>query len=173
MTEVDHITALVAPVVESAGYLLYDVQRNGGTLVVLVQGPNGVDVDELSVLSRQVSSVLDDHDPIPGRYTLELSSPGVERRLRRPDHFEGAIGEVVNIRTLPGEQGRRRLVGELCSADNGEIVVDDEDAGRVSVSLDEIDKARTVFNWGPGPRPGRGSQTKAGSSGRQAGGRGR
>ncbi len=173
MSDVDDLAALIAPIVESAGYAVYDVQRNGGTLSVLVQGPEGIDIDDLSSLSRQVSVLLDEHDPIPGRYTLELSSPGVERRLRRLDHFQGAVGEQVNIRTVPGEQGRRRVVGQLLSVENGCIVVDDSETGEVSVSLDEIDKARTVFEWGPTPRPGRGPQTKAGSSGRQAGGRGR
>lgn len=153
MTELDAITDLVAPLVDDAGYELYDVQRNGGILSVLVQGADGIDIDELTALSRKVSATLDEHDPIPGRYTLEVSSPGVERRLRREDHFVGAIGETINIRTLAGPRGRRRIVGELSEVDGDILTVEDPDAGTVRLSINEIEKARTVFVWGPAPRP--------------------
>ncbi|MDG2112450.1 MAG: ribosome maturation factor RimP, partial [Actinomycetota bacterium] len=143
MAELDTITALVAPLVGEAGYELYDVQRNGGTLAVLVQGPDGVDIDELSALSRAVSATLDEHDPIPGKYTLEVSSPGVERRLRREEHFAGAVGETVNIRTLAGPSGRRRIVGELQKVDGDLLTVDDQATGTTCLRIAEIEKART------------------------------
>ena len=92
MSETDKILKLVAPIVSDAGYELYDVQRNDSTLSVLVQGLDGVSIDDLTNLSRAVSALLDEHDPIPGRYTLEVSSPGVERRLRNIDHFASAVG---------------------------------------------------------------------------------
>lgn len=170
MTDVDQLTDLVAPVVCGAGYQLYDVERNGGTVAVLVQGTEGVDIDELSRLSRQISALLDEHDPIPSRYTLEVSSPGVERRLRRIEHFEGAVGELVNIRTLATPEGRRRIIGELCAVDGQLLTVDDREQGTTQIRLDQIEKARTVFEWGPTPRP---NGKNAGSAGHTTGGRGR
>ncbi|MBK01206.1 MAG: hypothetical protein CL464_01930 [Acidimicrobiaceae bacterium] len=148
------IFSLIEPVVEASGHRLYDIQHNGGTLAVLVQSENDLGVDELSLLSRSVSVVLDEHDPIPGRYTLEISTAGVERRLHQVGHFAGAIGEIVSIRTTPAGDGRRRIVGSLVSVEDGLLTVQDSESGIVTIPLDEIEKARTVFEWGPTPKPG-------------------
>jgi ribosome maturation factor RimP len=148
------IFLLIEPVVEASGHRLYDIQHNGGTLAVLVQSENDLGVDELSLLSRSVSVVLDEHDPIPGRYTLEISTAGVERRLHQVGHFAGAIGEIVSIRTTPAVDGRRRIVGSLVSVEDGLLTVQDSESGIVTIPLDEIEKARTVFEWGPTPKPG-------------------
>ena len=148
------ISSLVEPVVQASGHHLYDVQHNGGTLTVLVESQKALGVDELSELSRVLSNALDDDDPIPGRYTLEVSTPGVERRLRRAGHFAGAIGETVNIRTTPGTNGRRRIVGNLISVDGEFITIDESNRETVTIHIDEIEKARTVFEWGGGPKPG-------------------
>ena len=98
----------------------------------------------LTDLARQVSVLFDDADPLPGRYTLEVSSPGLERRLRTKEHFEAAIGEHVTVRTAPGDNGRRRITGELQTVTDKGVTVANE-----LVAFDEIDKARTVFEWGP------------------------
>jgi ribosome maturation factor RimP len=148
------IFSLIEPVIEASGHHLYDIRHNGGTLAVLVQSENALGVEELSLLSRTVSVVLDEHDPIPGRYTLEVSTPGVERHLHHVDHFIGAIGEIINIRTTPGMNGRRRIVGNLVSVEDELLNVEDPESGLVSISIDEIEKARTVFEWGPTPKPG-------------------
>ncbi len=163
------IFSLVQPVVEASGHNLYDIHQSGGTLAVLVDGGDGLGVDDLSQLSRDVSTVLDEHDPIPGRYTLEISTPGVERRLREEKHFEGALGEVVNIRTNPGPEGRRRIVGTLVDVDSGVLTVDTSDLGATIVPLTEVEKARTVFEWGPAPKPGA-SGKKNGSNNNHKGG---
>ena len=146
--------SLIEPVVEASGHQLYDIQHNGGTLAVLVDGHDGIGVEELAQLSRTVSTVLDEHDPIPGRYTLEVSTPGVERRLRNESHFSSAIGEVVNVRTTPEPDGRRRVVGTLLSFEDGALTIDDANSGVTEIPLTQIEKARTVFEWGPAPKPG-------------------
>jgi len=148
------IFSLVQPVVEASGHSLYDIHQSGGTLAVLVDSGDGLGVDDLSQLSRDVSTVLDEHDPIPGRYTLEVSTPGVERRLRQEDHFTGAIGEIVNVRTNPGPDGRRRIVGTLLSVSDGLLTIDSSDLGAIELHMTEVEKARTVFEWGPTPKPG-------------------
>ena len=90
---------LVAPIASDLGLDLYDVEQRGGTLRVTLDTPAGADagvtLDELALASRLVSRELDQADPIPGRYTLEVTSPGVERALRTPAHFQRELGKVV------------------------------------------------------------------------------
>jgi ribosome maturation factor RimP len=143
------VAELVAPVLEAQGLELFDVELKGGTLRVSVDRPGGIDMEALGVATEQVSALLDRHDPVPGDcYTLEVSSPGVERPLRTPDHFRRFVGTTVAVRTKPGVEGERRIEGELEAAHDDGIVV----AGR-SLAYDEIDRARTVFEWGPAPKP--------------------
>lgn len=160
----DRLVEIIAPLVASVDLELYDLEHTGGTLRVLVTGADGIDVDRLGDLTRRISVALDAADPIPGRYTLEVSSPGLERPLRTMVHFAGAVGETVTVRTRPGEQGRRRVRGELLSADAGLLVIADADAGAdepVEVPLAEVEKARTVFEWDSAGRP---TRTKKGTA---------
>ena len=152
--QLDAMFSLIEPVVEASGHQLYDIQHNGGTLAVLVDCDDGIGIEQLAQLSRSVSKVLDEHDPIPGRYTLEVSTPGVERRLRNESHFSGAIGEIVNVRTTPEPDGRRRVVGTLVSVEGDTLTIDDANTGVTRIHLTQIEKARTVFEWGPAPKPG-------------------
>jgi ribosome maturation factor RimP len=101
----------------------------------------------VSEATRVVSAALDRHDPVPGRYTLEVSSPGVERTLRTPDHFERFVGTTVNVKTHPDVEGERRVEGSLEAADDDGIVV----AGR-RIAYADVERARTVFVWGPAER---------------------
>jgi len=143
------VAELVAPLLEAEGLELFDVELKGGTLRVSVDRPGGIDMEALSAATEQVSALLDRHDLVPGeRYTLEVSSPGVERPLRTPDHFRRFVGTTVAVRTKAGVEGERRIEGELEAADDRGITV----AGR-SLAYDEIDRARTVFEWGPAPKP--------------------
>ncbi len=83
---------------------LYDVEFSTGTLNVVVNRPGGVDVEALTSANRTISEWLDANDPIPGRFTLDVSSPGLERRLRTVTHFKSAVGEVVTLRELRGKR---------------------------------------------------------------------
>jgi ribosome maturation factor RimP len=105
-----------------------------------------------------VSAALDEIDPIPGRYTLTVSSPGLERRLRTPAHFTRAIGEAVTLRMHAGTEDVRRVSGTLESADATActLVGPDLPDGSLRVAYDEIERARTVFAWGPQPKRVRG-----------------
>ena len=80
------------------GLDLYDVELAKGTLSVTVTKEGGVDLESLTKANRTISEWLDANDPIPGRYTLDVSSPGLERRLRTPGHFLSTVGEVVTLR---------------------------------------------------------------------------
>ena len=161
------VRALVAPIASDLGLDLYDVEQRGGTLRVTLDTPAGaqagVTLDELALASRLVSRELDHADPIPGRYTLEVTSPGVERALRTPAHFQRELGKVVAIRLRDVGNEERRLTGTLVAADDSTATIDVEGTLR-TVALDDIDRAKTVFSWGAAPKPGAGKKRKELSS---------
>jgi ribosome maturation factor RimP len=162
MTVVERVRAAVDPLLGDLGLEVYDVEHTGGTLRITVDREGGVDLDTIALATRIVSRQLDHADPIPGRYTLEVTSPGLERTLRTPAHFERAVGSVVNVRTLPDVEGERRAKGELIAADQDGIAVKQDDGVERRLRYDAIERARTVFEWGPSPRPAKpGSQKKA------------
>lgn len=156
------VRALVEPLVVDLGLELYDLEQRGGTLRVTIDTPPGssgsVNLDALATATRLISRELDHSDPIPGRYTLEVTSPGVERPLRIPEHFAREIGKDVALRLRPGDDGRRRIRGLLVASTPDTITVrtginDDATPIEETVSIDQIEKAHTVFEWGPTPKP--------------------
>jgi ribosome maturation factor RimP len=153
------VTRLVAPLVADLQLDLYDVELRGGTLRITVDTPpgsaKGVDLDTLALVTRMVSRDLDHDDPMPGHYTLEVTSPGLERQLRTPHHFQRELGKTVAIRLRDVVHGERRIQGVLTVADDAAIgvQVDGEPEAR-TYTYDQIDRARTVFEWGPAPKPG-------------------
>jgi ribosome maturation factor RimP len=136
------------PLVEPLGLELYDVEFSAGTLNVVVSRAGGVDLESLTKANRTISEWLDANDPIAGRFTLDVSSPGLERRLRTAVHFKSAIGEVVTLRELRGNEPTRRLEGTLTQVTDSSLTLDEQTLGEVSVPLDKIERARTVFAWG-------------------------
>jgi ribosome maturation factor RimP len=160
MPDVDTIARAVEPVVTTLDLELYDVELTGPsrarTLRVLVDRPGGVDIDTLTAAAEALSPVLDATpavgDACPGRYTLEVSSPGLERRLRTPDHFRSAVASTVSIKTTAGDTGLRRR-GVLLAADDDGIDVE-FDTGREHLRYPDVAQARTVFEWRPAPKPG-------------------
>ncbi|MGH9137077.1 MAG: ribosome maturation factor RimP [Acidimicrobiales bacterium] len=147
-TVTDRVHDVVAPVLEQLGLDLYDVEHRGGMLRITVTREGGVDLDAIADATRAVSRALDESDPIPGRYTLEVSSPGLERALRTPGHFAAAVGDAVTVKTKPDVEGERRVAGQLVSADDHTVTVRADDGAERTLRFDQIDKARTVFEWG-------------------------
>ena len=155
------VRALVEPIAADLRLDLYDVEQRGGTMRVTLDTPAGsaasVDLDQLALATRLISRELDHADPIPGKYTLEVTSPGVERTLRTPAHFRREVGKRVSVRLADVDAAQRRFDGVLVAADDASATfrVDDGDetTERV-VALASIDRARTVFEWGPQPKPG-------------------
>jgi ribosome maturation factor RimP len=142
--------ALVAPVVEAAGLDLVEVtfHREAGRKVlrVVVDRDGGVDLDTISDTAEKVSRRLDLEGFAPGPYALEVSSPGIERPLRRPVDFERRVGDRVKIRTAEPIEGARNHTGVLVSAD-AEAIVIATDGGELHVPHDRIASARTVADW--------------------------
>ncbi len=153
-TETKDLVDALSPILEARGLDLVDVELHGAQLTVFVDREGGVGLDELGEATRDVSAALDDIDPLPGRYTLSVSSPGLERRLRTPAHFARAVGEKVTVRVDAGTADVRRLTGTLEAADETgcTLVGPEVPDGEARIGYDQIERARTVFEWGPEPR---------------------
>jgi ribosome maturation factor RimP len=144
----------VLPLVDALGCRLYDLELSGSgrarTLRVLIDRDGGVDLEAITAATQAISAALDTSSAINGPFLLEVSSPGLERPLRRPEHFTGAIGETVTISSHT-DSGPERRRGTLVDAGELACVVE-IDGARVEIAYDSITKARTVFEWGPEPR---------------------
>jgi len=158
---VEDLFAALRPTVDAIGLELVDVEMKSGVLQVSVDRQGGVDLEALTDANRAVSALLDELDPFPGRYSLEVSSPGIERSLRTPAHFAKAVGATVSVKTRPQVPGERRLQGTLLSSDDGgfTLAVDGVDEP-VRLAYSDIDRARTVFVWGGQDKPGTGPTRK-------------
>lgn len=162
MTTADRVRELVLPLLAEHELELYDVEMAGPVLKVVVDRPGGLDLGALSKATRAVSHALDEADPIAGTYTLEVTSPGLERPLRTAQHFARAVGESVKVKAVAGAAdagGERRVAGVLETADDEGITVrvgtdDDGVPVRRRLGYADIERARTVFEWGPAEKPG-------------------
>ena len=117
-TGTDTLTNALSPLLQARGLDLVDVELQGAQLTVFVDREGGINLDELGEATREVSAALDDIDPFPGRYTLSVSSPGLERRLRTPEHFARAVGEKITVRgdggtAFPRPRAMAPLPGQL------------------------------------------------------------
>jgi ribosome maturation factor RimP len=141
------VRKLVQPSVEQLGYELSDleVRLGGGSGVVrvFIDHPEGIGLGDCEKVSRAISAILDVEDPLPGHYNLEVSSPGLDRKLTKREHFQRFTGEVVKVKMRFPIQGRRRFRGRLVSSDDSNIVVEiDGETHRLPLAI--IDTARLV-----------------------------
>jgi ribosome maturation factor RimP len=158
-TAIEKLQTIVATPLADLGIEVSDIELAGGLLRVTLERADGtsIDIDAITEATRIVSRELDVHDPIPGHYTLEVSSPGLERPLRTPAHFRRAVGQQVAVRTNPGVEGERRVAGLLTTADDEGIVVTTstkEGTTARTLRYADIERARTVFEWGSPPKAG-------------------
>ena len=132
--------------VESLGAKLYDItttkEHDRNIFRVLVTADGGISLDKCAEISRMISPILDVDEPMSGEYTLEVSSPGIERKLRKKEHFIASVGEKVKIKDFATETYK----GELIFADNDKIVVKTE-FGDEELTYDSILAAATYFEW--------------------------
>ena len=147
----DELGVLLEPTVERLGYELADLEvrlsGKGGLVRLFIDKPEGIGLEDCEKVSRAVSALLDVEDPVPGNYRLEVSSPGLDRKLRKVEHFQRFIDETVNIKLRFPLEGRRRFRGKLLSADDENIVVE-VDGEPYSIALTTIDTARLVPDGG-------------------------
>jgi len=167
---VEAVRAVIEPVVVSLDLEVFDITIDGRTLQLTLDRDGGVDLDALTAATQAVSAALDAADPSgpdlgSGSYSLEVSSPGLERPLRTPAHFRRAVGATVSVKVRSvddagdgsGEPARYR--GALVDAGDDACTVD-VDGSPVQIAYDTIAAARTVFEWGPAPKPGSGGRQK-------------
>jgi ribosome maturation factor RimP len=143
----DELATLLEPTVERLGYELADLEvrlsGKGGLVRVFIDKPEGIGLADCEKVSQAVSALLDVEDPVPGNYELEVSSPGLDRKLTKVDHFQRFVGEIVKVKTRFPVEGRRRFRGKLMSADEDNIVVE-VDGELHSLARVTIDTARLV-----------------------------
>lgn len=148
------LQAIVEPAVVALGYELlgleYQRYGNSSLLRLYIDGPAGIGIDDCESVSRQVSAVLDVEDPIDGEYRLEVSSPGLDRPLFKPAHYEAQLGKTLKLKLHLPLNGRRNFKGTLkaVTAQGLELELD----GQVfRISFSSIDKANLVAEFGAKP----------------------
>jgi ribosome maturation factor RimP len=151
------IRDVVEPVATALGLQIYDLVLAGPEVRLILDRPGGVDIDSLERASRTVAPLLEELDDLTGPYTIEVSSPGVERPLRTPEHYAGAIDSEISVKAPGPEGAMERLRGVLIGADADTITIRLE-GGEREIPIETIDQARTVFDWSPAPKPGKGSK---------------
>ena len=146
----------IDPYVAAEGIELDDVEILGGGQIVrvTVDSEEPVGVDRIAELSRGISRLIDADDPFKGSYTLEVSTPGLERKLTRPRHFEKSVGKQVKVKTFREIAGTKEHRGIVTSIGEATFTVDIDDLER-EISYDDVSSARTIFVWEKAPRPGK------------------
>ena len=177
--DLESVRALVAPLVASMDLELYDVELTGAgharSVRIIVEravgsDTGGVDLDTIADATRLLAPALGDAGMLRDSDVLEVSSPGLERPLRRPEHYRSALGVLVSAKYLrDGETVRERATVTAVDDDGIELTLEGAEPGSAPVRLAYADviACRTVFEWGPAPRPGRGSKPGKGAAQRQ------
>ena len=151
----EELTELLAPVVADMGLECLGVEYspshgNGLVRVYIDAADRAVTVDDCEAVSRQVSAILDVSDPIQGRYTLEVSSPGLDRPLYTPAQFARWIGSAAKVELNLPLNGRRRFQGPILKVDGATIVLE-QDGAEVAIAAGNVHKAKLVPDFGPAP----------------------
>jgi len=141
------LAKLIEATINQLGYELSDLELKldgrDGVVRVFIDKPDGVDLTDCELVSRQLSAILDVEDPLPGHYALEVSSPGMDRKLTRPEHFRRFTGETVKVKLRFPLNGRRNFRGALRAADDEKIEVE-VDGESHKLQLATIESARLV-----------------------------
>jgi len=144
----DRLTELLAPTVEALGFELWGLenltQGKHSMLRIYIESENGVQVDDCARVSEQVGAVLDVEEPISGEYVLEVSSPGIDRRLFRLDQYAAYAGEEIEVRLRRPFEGRRKFKGILRGTEESDVVVLVDDHEYL-LPFGDIDKAQLVL----------------------------
>jgi len=144
---IDQIAAIAAD--EGLELLATEVVGNGpkAVLRLVVDSAAGVNLDQCSAISRQASALLDVEDPFRHAYTLEVTSPGLDRKLYCADDYSRFAGQRVKVRMQPSFREHRNLAGELLGGDSDMVRIDDDQHGTVTVPLGEIFETRIEVDW--------------------------
>lgn len=146
----ERLWEVIEPYVAREGIELDDIEvvgQGGASIVrVTIDADEPIDVDRIARISRGVSRLLDEADPLASSYTLEVSSPGLERKLRRPRHYAKSVGREAKVKTQPPIDGERVHRGVITSAAADEFTMDTERGVR-TIPYRDVTSARTIFVW--------------------------
>lgn len=146
----EQLISLLESEIEMLGYELAELELNlghgHGTVRLFIDSPAGITLEDCERVSHQVEGLLDVEDPIPGDYNLEVSSPGADRKLVKPEHFDRFAGSMIKARLRRLVDGRRRVRGQLLGREGNRIEVRSDDL-TISVDLDDVETARLVPDW--------------------------
>jgi ribosome maturation factor RimP len=155
LTKVSDIWTVVEPYLAAERLELDDVEllgRGPGTLLRVVVDGENVDTDRLADVSRGISRLLDNESELDDAYRLEVTSPGLERNLRRPSHYAKSVGREVVVKIADGET-KTTVRGTLADAGEDSFTIE-ADSGKTVVSYEDVLTAKTVFRWEKAPKPG-------------------
>jgi ribosome maturation factor RimP len=142
-----HLWDLFEPVIIGMGYELIEIEHQPnpkhGVLRLYIDKESGIQLEDCSAVSKQISALIDVEDPITGRFNLEVSSPGLDRPLRKVEDFRRYSGEVVKVKTTMAFEGQRNFKGRLLDIENDQVVIECEDK-KVCLPIAAINKARLV-----------------------------
>lgn len=138
---------LIEPTVTHLGFELWGIEQTGtgarSRVCIYIDSPNGITVSDCETVSRQINALLGVEDGLAGTYVLEVSSPGLDRRLFKPDHFENFVGEYVDVQLHLPLEGSRRFRGKLALFEDNTLELEiDED--RKSIPLDRVRRAQVI-----------------------------
>ena len=146
------IEAIAERVAQSEGIEIVEVELKGGGknrfLRISIDRPEGVTHADCELISHQVSTILDVEDVVPGAYTLEVSSPGVERKLVKYKDFERFTGKKIKVSLREPIENSRRWEGTLASCADGQIHLEVAEGKRIQFPFDQVEKANLKFEWG-------------------------
>ncbi|HHC72830.1 MAG TPA: ribosome maturation factor RimP [Thiotrichales bacterium] len=147
----EQLYRIIRPVVESLGYELVGIEfhnrpRNS-LLRIYIDREGGVDVDDCALVSNQVSGVLDVEDAVRGHYTLEISSPGLDRPLFSLDHFRRFVGSRVKLKLEVPVEGRRNWSGRIRQVEDEVLILEDEQGEEYRLPFADVEQARLVPEW--------------------------
>ena len=144
----ERVHAIASGIAEATGLeiVLVEFLRGGGRMVIrfTIDQPGGITLDDCAAFSRQVGAALEAEDPVPGSYVLEVSSPGLDRRLVKTADYERFKGKPAKITLSAPLEGRRRFQGTLCGVEDGLVLLETEEGQVFRLAFDAIEKAHLV-----------------------------
>ena len=147
----EKVTNLVEPIIEKIGYELYDVEyaKEGKNyfLRIFIDNEKGIDLNDCEKVNDAITDILDTENYIKDQYFLEISSPGIERVLRKDKHLEKNIGTDINVKLFKkDENGKKEYLGKLKEYNQNEIVIEQEEK-EIKIERKNISQIKTVYNW--------------------------
>lgn len=147
----ERVRELLFPVVLEAECYLWDVEyvKEGAEMIlrVIIDSNEGITLTDCERVTRAIDPILDEADPIECSYRLEVTSPGVERPLTRPDHFEACIGDAVEVKLFAPLNGTKTLRGTLTGAEDKAFTITLADESEITIQKNAAAKVKTVFEW--------------------------